>query len=301
MPRLVPGLSTSLKFLLLAVTCVAYATARPAADSYALLDGARVHYENYGGGATAVVFVHGWACDCSFWHSQVSEFAKKWRVIVLDLPGHGKSDHPRLTYTPTYLARGIDAVLTHAGVMRVFIVAHSVGVLVARHYVDAHPENVAALVNVDSRSLFYGEPDDAGQPERLARSRAIQGPEAAVVWRQRIERFFTSQTPDAVRKEVHEKMPHTDAFVAASALANLNQTKPWSQNPTFVPTLAIYADQVPANNETRLRQAFPNLQYEFWPKAGHFIMLEQPESFNRLVMAFIKARAQASTGKRDHR
>jgi pimeloyl-ACP methyl ester carboxylesterase len=211
---------------------------------------------------------------------------------VLDLPCHGRSDHPHVEYTPSYLARGIDAVVSDAGVEHAFLVAHSVGMLVSRHFVEEHQDKVIALVNIDSRSLFYGEQDDAGQPERVARAHAIEGSNGAVAWHQRIERFFVLQTPQPVRNEVYEKMPRTDAFVAANAPTNLNQTKPWSHNPTFVPTLAIYADEVPGSNESRLRLAFPNLDYEFWPHVVHFVMLEQPDRFNRRVIVFIEAYAK---------
>lgn len=65
-----------------------------------------------------MVFVHGWACDGSFWYEQTVAFAQRWRVIVLDLPGHGESEPATVTYTPDYLAHGLDAVLRDAGVSR---------------------------------------------------------------------------------------------------------------------------------------------------------------------------------------
>jgi pimeloyl-ACP methyl ester carboxylesterase len=86
MPRLFPASSTLVRLFLVATACITYASDAQAIGSYALLDGARVHYQNYGDGPTAVVFVHGWACDASFWRSQVNKVAKKWRVIALDLP-----------------------------------------------------------------------------------------------------------------------------------------------------------------------------------------------------------------------
>ena len=54
---------------------------------YAKLDGQRVHYENHGKGHEALVFVHGWTCNLSFWSRQVPAFEGKTRVIAIDLPG----------------------------------------------------------------------------------------------------------------------------------------------------------------------------------------------------------------------
>ena len=97
-----------------------------------------------------------------------------------------------------------------------------------------------------------------------------------------------------MRDEVHEKMPRTNAFVAVSALENLNRTKPWSQVSTSVPALAIYAEPLPANNEPRLRRAFSNFRYEAWTDVGHFVMLEKPDDFNKRVMLFIQEIQQSS-------
>jgi len=66
--------------------------ARPALA--ADVDGAKIHWTSTGSGP-AVIFVHGWTCDESSWQGQVPAFSKQYRVITLDLPGHGKSDLPK--------------------------------------------------------------------------------------------------------------------------------------------------------------------------------------------------------------
>ena len=58
-----------------------------------------------------MVFVHGWACDASFWQEQVPAFADKARIILIDLPGHGQSDKPHTYYTMDFFASSVLAVL----------------------------------------------------------------------------------------------------------------------------------------------------------------------------------------------
>ena len=67
------------------------------------------------------------------WHFQVPAFADQARVILIDLPGHGQSDKPKIDYSMDLFARAIDAVLKEAGVEKVVLVGHSMGVAVARH------------------------------------------------------------------------------------------------------------------------------------------------------------------------
>src|SRR5688572_20430607 len=61
----------------------------------ATVDGARIHYTSTGHGAKTLILVHGWTCDESSWSEQAPVLAKKYRVITIDLPGHGKSDQPK--------------------------------------------------------------------------------------------------------------------------------------------------------------------------------------------------------------
>src|SRR5512142_112986 len=62
--------------------------------SAASVDGLKLHSSSAGKGSIALIFVHGWTCDSSSWTAQVPEFAKKYRVLTLDLPGHGTSAGP---------------------------------------------------------------------------------------------------------------------------------------------------------------------------------------------------------------
>ena len=81
---------------------------------YAKLDGARIHYQSYGKGSEALVFIHGWTCNLDYWRDQVPDFAKRNRVIAIDLPGHGQSDKPQVAYSMDLFARAVDAVMRDA-------------------------------------------------------------------------------------------------------------------------------------------------------------------------------------------
>src|SRR5947199_9047906 len=102
-----------------------------AADlKYAKSDGAKVHYESYGQGKEAIVFIHGWTCDLTFWRAQAPVYTKH-RSLLIDLPGHGLSDKPEVPYTQERFARAVEAVMREAGVERAILVGHSMGTPVA--------------------------------------------------------------------------------------------------------------------------------------------------------------------------
>jgi pimeloyl-ACP methyl ester carboxylesterase len=61
-------------------------------------DGIKLAFEDHGAGKAAFVFVHGTACDRSFFAPQAEHFAREHRVVCVDLRGHGESDKPSGPY-----------------------------------------------------------------------------------------------------------------------------------------------------------------------------------------------------------
>src|SRR6266404_9905896 len=109
---------------------------------FAKLDGSRVRYQSHGRGTKAIVLIHGWTCDASFWDRSVPALSAKYRVIAVDLPGHGGSDKPEIAYTQQLFARAVDAVMEKAGVSRAVLMGHSMGAPVARQFLADYPSKV---------------------------------------------------------------------------------------------------------------------------------------------------------------
>src|SRR3954469_20056369 len=97
-------------------------------SKFADVDHVKVHYTNYGKGETALLLVHGWACDETIWADQAPALAEKIRVITIDLPGHGQSDKPNtIEYDKNLYARAIEGVIKDSGVKSAILVGHSNG------------------------------------------------------------------------------------------------------------------------------------------------------------------------------
>jgi pimeloyl-ACP methyl ester carboxylesterase len=120
-----------------------------AATAEARVEGLKIHYTIQGSGRT-IVFVHGWTCDETSWRQQVSAFSRDYRVITIDLPGHGKSEIPAPeNFSMRLFAATIEAVRIQVGADRVALVDHSMGALVIRRYALDFPKQVAGLVSAD--------------------------------------------------------------------------------------------------------------------------------------------------------
>ena len=247
----------------------------------------RIRYLTEGkSGNMTMVMVHGWTCSAAFWRMQAVDFARLYRVISIDLPGHGKSDKPAgVAYSVPLFAQAIDAVMRDAHVTRAIIAGHSMGVPVAAQAVVDHPEKFAGFIAVDGA---VWKPRPALEPVR-----ARVGPSFADRLRAdyistasaNVEAMFVSGTPLELRDEIRERMLLTPAYVAASASENLSLSDVWTHAPIVVPTLAVVGGKQRDDDRRLLYQEyFPNIRFELWEEAGHFLMMEQPVRFNQLVM-----------------
>ncbi len=255
-------------------------------------DGAKVHYESYGKGSEAVVFVHGWTCDLTFWRGQAPVY-ENHRALLIDLPGHGQSDKPEVPYTMERFANSINAVMRDAGVERAVLVGHSMGVPVIYTFTKLFPAKTLGLFNVDG-AIPQSYKDDAereNQRKQMAPFlKSFQGPNAQAFRGTMVNVMFSAKTSPAMKEEIRTKMLATPAHVAASAMEWMFAADGPAAGETFkVPVAAIMVANATRNGwEARLREVFPNVQkYEAWHGSGHFLMMESPERFNASLEEFL--------------
>src|SRR5882724_10588068 len=166
------------------------------ANDAKIYDGSGVHYESYGKGAEALVFIHGWTCDLTFWRGQAAVYQKR-RSLLIDLPGHGQSDKPETAYTMEHFARAIDGVLRDAGVERAELVGHSMGGPVIFTFLRLFPAKTKALVFVDAY-LPAPPKDDAAKAANEQRMKlfvaSLRQPTYQQVTKGMIESMFSAKT-----------------------------------------------------------------------------------------------------------
>jgi pimeloyl-ACP methyl ester carboxylesterase len=93
-------------------------------------DGVKLAYDTAGRGDPAIILVHGWAGDRSYFAPQFEHFASRHAVVALDLRGHGDSDRPEPgsgVYEFDALCDDVLAVAAAAGCDRPVVVGHSMG------------------------------------------------------------------------------------------------------------------------------------------------------------------------------
>src|SRR5262249_2349729 len=104
------------------------ALAVPFEEGEVVVDGATIHYLAWGvAGRRGLVFVHGGGAHAHWWTHIAATFANEFRVVAVDLSGHGDSDH-RANYVPEQWAGEVLAVAAEGGISgHPVVVGHSMG------------------------------------------------------------------------------------------------------------------------------------------------------------------------------
>jgi len=241
----------------------------------------KVHYQDQGKGKNALIFVHGWTCNLTYWKGQFSGFPDK-RVIFIDLPGHGKSDKPQTSYTMEYFARAIEAVMSDAKVKKAVLVGHSMGTPVIRNFYKLYPDQTEALVLVDGALRPFGNKEQAAQYLAMFKSNYKQTASAM------IDGMMSTASPQ-LKEEIKTGMMATPEYVAISAMEDMMGEKSYPQDKIGVPVLAILADSPfwTPDTEQYLRSVTTDLDFRMMKGVSHFLMMEKPEEFNQEVNSFI--------------
>ncbi|HEY6045785.1 MAG TPA: alpha/beta hydrolase [Pyrinomonadaceae bacterium] len=254
------------------------------ASRFTTLDGARIHYVNYGKGKEALILIHGWTMNVDNWRDNVAELAKRNRVIAIDLPGHGQSDKPQTNYSMEYFARAIEAVMRDAKVKRAVLVGHSMGTPIARQFYRRNPAKTLGIVIADGSLRPFGNKSMLDQ--LIA---AFRGPG----YRDQISQMFTMMIGKNLSTEAQDRIKSSSAStpqnVLVSAFEGMADPSIWGEDQITVPVLAIMAKNpfYPPNVEESFRQIAPNMEFHMWDGAGHFVMMERPQDFNGLVLAWL--------------
>ncbi len=240
-------------------------------------DGLSVAYSTRGGGATTLVFIHGWSCDRTYWSEQIDDLARDYRVVTLDLGGHGDSGEDRQEWTFASLAEDVRAVVEHLDLQRVVLVGHSMGGPVGLLAAAMLPSRVVGMVGVDTlHDVTFEFPPEVWQQLLASYDKDFKGTCGEMV------RSMASPTAEpGFMEQIEADMCSAPPTIAVALFSRFGD---------FDFSAAMAAVQVPitvinaATNPTNLvanREVSPQFEAIIMEQVGHFLMMEQPEEFNQ--------------------
>jgi pimeloyl-ACP methyl ester carboxylesterase len=248
-----------------------------------------LHYETYGRGRP-VILLHGWLGSWGLWQETMTFLGQYYRCYALDFWGFGESGKKLDTYLVPDFVTLVDQFMEQLGISRAPIVGHSMGGTVSLSVALRYPQRAEKVViigsPVDGESLAL--------PLKLAGMRPI-------AWL--IFNFFglfrwgmRMVSPQICRDPRFPEMMDRDLSKTTLesfllSIASLRRTDLRQQiHQIQVPVMGMFGDRdniVSPRQWQPLKLGLPSARIERFPTAGHFIMLDEPRSFNDKLKDFL--------------
>lgn len=257
------------------------------------------------GSGPPLVMLHGWSQSAALFKHQLEALAGRYRVIALDMRGHGASEKPNHGYRVSRLAADLHDVIEALDLPSVNLLGHSMGCAVIWSYWELfRAKRISKIVLVDEPPVVVANPGwtpeerwTAGgimEPDDLYRfADRLSGPDGTEATREMIFSMVTPAMPESEKNwllDVNLRFPRA---LAARLLIN-NATQDWRDTiPTItVPTLVISgrASQVPWQSQQWIHHQIKGSQFEIFDGeegGSHFMFLEGPAKFNACIGAFL--------------
>jgi pimeloyl-ACP methyl ester carboxylesterase len=269
--------------LILAMTLLASCSSYEQTRYAKSFDGERIAYHTTGKGDVTLLFVHGWSCNSGYWREQVPVFEKKYRVITMDMAGYGESGKGRKIYSVDSFGKDAKAVIEAANAKRVIVIGHSMGGEVAVEAARFEPNRVIGIIGADS---LHNVEEEINEADVKKMSEGIDKDFKG--WMTKfVEPILGKDMKPELKREILDGMSSANPEIAVNTfeqyvdkLRDKKIAKELSEMNT--PVRCVNADLWPMNIEGN-KKYIKSYGVKIMKGAGHFVMLERPEEFNKLL------------------
>lgn len=247
-----------------------------------------IHYEATGEGQP-LLLIHGLGSSTRDWERQVEHFAETYRVITVDLRGHGKSDKPKGSYSIQQFSDDVAALINQIDLAPVSVVGISLGGMVAFQLAADHPELIDRLVVVNA----------------LPDNKLLQEARGQIWMRKLIVRFlglermgkvlgarlFPGEDMEEQRALMAERWAENDkkayqkSFQAAVDWPGVTEQLTDFDRPALM--ISSEHDYVGLEQKQPYLDALPDIGHEVIEDARHAVPMERPDRFNQVLKDFL--------------
>ena len=255
-----------------------------------LFKNTNISYSDSGKG-TAIVLLHGFLENKGMWDFYIPEFAKKNRVITIDLLGHGETECLSYVQTMEDNADAVHAVLSELRIRKAIFVGHSMGGYVALAFAELYPDTIKGLVLLNSTASADSE------ERKTNRDRAIK------VVKHSFMNFISLSIANLFSESNRERLASAIENVKKEALKTplqgivaslegmkIRQDREVLLHLTPYPKLMILGEKDPVLNYEETKQQIENTAVKLvtFPD-GHMTHIENQDQLLIVLLAFFKS------------
>lgn len=245
---------------------------------YLTLDALKMYYAVAGEGPP-IALIHGAAMTVETnWSNQIPVFSRRYRVMAMDLRGHGRTTNPSGILDHHTMAEDVVKLLEKLHFEKTHIIGFSMGGMIAIRIALDHPELVRTLtlcgsghyVSDEARDLFAKSAD----PQMME--------EANSEWVPFYRRIHKEDGPDYWKRLLNQLIKSSQHKIPLAELSRIR-----------VPTLIIVGDHDPygfTRHALEMHDAITGSELAVFPNTGHLIPNNKPKLFNEIVLGFLNRR-----------
>lgn len=241
-----------------------------------LIDSSIVHFESLGRGRP-IIFLHGWVGSWRYWFRSMQVASRSFRSYALDLWGFGDTAHNPLNYSLEQQSTLLERFLNEMGIGKIALVGHGLGALVGMKFATRFPQSVDRVLAI-SCPLHY---DALNSRFRTASPFELSD-------------WLSSHTPEAI--SALSDATKADSQAIRDSLISLQAEDIFSSFRSLnIPCLLVYGERDPAvfspDDDYSMSVLTHTLRLE---NSGHFPMIDDPNTFERLLVGFLTLQSGVS-------
>ena len=257
------------------------------------VNGINLAYSDTGAGLP-IVFLHAFPLNRTMWTQQEAALSSHYRVITIDLRGHGESDAPLWHYSLDQAAEDVRALLDQLFIAQALFVGLSMGGYILLAFYRKHADRVRGMVLADTRAQADAPEGRVGRFQ-MAQIAYKQGPSTiADIMIPKLLSPTTIQTRPEIVQRVRTMIEGNQISGIAGDLMAM------AERPDSIPLLKQIAcptqiivgelDQAtPPSDAKLMAEQLPNASLAIIPNAAHLANMEQPEEFTKILVSFASA------------
>lgn len=236
-----------------------------------------------------LVFLHGYTSSLNVFESIIVTFKKDYQLLLIDLPGHGKSgvssavgfkDMPEI----------MKSILDYQEISSAYFIGVDVGSLVAQGFGHIYPEHVNALVSVGSYSIYHDS------CKKVSNEHFLTNASLSLKWLFAFKKYLSHfANIAAITESGLTKFKTSQSHFKRSGLKSfkgLNRFYKWDKPTKHYPIYVVcgeFEEEVIKDASIQFEQRVPNALLEGFNKSKRVVFLDQPRLFIEHVQTFLKS------------
>ncbi len=261
-------------------------------EQFIMANDTALRISDSGRGETTLALLHGYLESLEVWEDLAKRLAPYYRIVAIDIPGHGISQVRGEVHTMDFVADTLQAVLEKLGVRRCFLAGHSMGGYAAEAFAERHSDMLQGLI------LFHSTPNadtEQKKADRLREIELIRADKKELLASQFAPKGFAEENRRRLRDRIgqlEELTAATDDDGIVALLRGMIERRDMNDmlHALQVPQLFIFGRMdgfISVETAERLAAAHPQAEVAWLEHSGHMGFWEEPEASERIIRSFI--------------